>query len=122
MWLIRCGGLPSAADITNMSEDVSAQGIAEVDAVFDDHEQNLDEGLDQFEAVADQNVGVIGEMIQSFMPQPAACSMYVLSFPVLGDMALDCELLNGFKAIYGWFLTLATFLYVWLLAIKPVNR
>lgn len=115
--------MPTAQDIVDQSDDVVFQGEAELDASFDEIESQLEEGIDDINQVSSDSLLPFSSMIEGFLPQPVECQTYSLDFPnPIGSLSFDCARFAMFKDIYGWFLSVITMIYIWHMAVQPVNR
>lgn len=120
---LRCAGSLDASDITDMVNDLDGLGDSMLQDAVDAQIEGIEDGLTEFDDVADGPVSLFGEMIKGFLPQPVSCSAYVVAFPwPVGTQSFSCEKFDLFKLIYGWFLSVLVLIYVWHMAVQPVNK
>lgn len=120
---LRCAGNLSSQDITDMVGQLEGWGDEMLDEAINSQIDGLENGISEFDDIAEGPVSTFGEMIKGFLPQPVSCSVYVVEFPwPVGTKSFDCEMFDTFKLIYGWFLSILVLIYCWHMAIQPVNR
>lgn len=121
-WLARCSG-PDADDVASAIAEADQNGEQLLDDVFDDHASLLEEGANDFSAVATDDLNYFGELVKDYFPQSAPCTNYVIEMPdPVGDLVITCEFFEMFKQLYAWFLSVVTLIYVWHTITQPVNK
>ncbi|WP_341939697.1 hypothetical protein [Marinimicrobium sp. C2-29] len=119
IWLQRCG--MSEGQINDLSNQLETAGEAELDAAFDQIKSDVEESVDDTTGQLEDAAGPLENALDGFVPQPAACES--LSLEIMGHtQSVDCHLINTFKDAFGWFLSIMAGIYIWNLAMQPVDR
>lgn len=80
---------------------------------------------EDFIGTADDNVlaaepGLLQSAVLELIPVPSECVQVSIPFPMM-TFDLKCERFNEFKVIFGWFLYITTIIYLFYLALTPIE-
>ena len=112
---------PSAAEtkaITDKFDSETTKLLADYEKINKDGIDDVKNNGVPFKNAAD----AIGSTVKSFIPQPQSCTPYVMSLGDFGNITLECELFDMWKLLFGWFLSVATAIYIYHLSVRPVQR
>lgn len=101
-----------ASLIQSITDQVNTSSDADKDAVI----ETIDDASTHQFVTPD---GVQADFLGA-LPGSASCNPLVINIP--GHvLTLSCARFEQFKQVYGYFLYLLTFLYIWRLAVKPIG-
>lgn len=118
VWLDRCG--VSEDQKQAILDEFKTDGETLLDGSFEDLEDDINEFGTTGVTFADEP-GALQAAVEAFFPAPSSCSSIPIAYGGW-TASLDCEYFNKFKQMFGWFLTVVTAMYIWSIAVQPVDR
>lgn len=112
---------PSAEQTSKIKNDF----IAESNKAVDDYSNVAKEDIETSAAMGvsfKDAPNSLKTSVLSFFPQYQTCIPIQIHFKLVGTITLSCELSEVWKRLFGWFLSCLTVLYIYKLAMRPIER
>ncbi|MDB6060357.1 MAG: hypothetical protein JWM78_460 [Verrucomicrobiaceae bacterium] len=115
----KCVGLLKDAPSDKGQSFIDAQAGV-ITQKLTDHENERKADIDSVAGIDVPGPDSVFGSLMSVLPQSVSCAPITLNFPG-HPMVIQCDHFETFKAIFAWFLYVATFIYIFRLVSQPIE-